>query len=76
MRYILKNYQESAVAELTSQLAYSAQEYRRTAGEKNPIRSAVSLAAVTGAGKTVMAAATIESVLKGCLLYTSPSPRD
>lgn len=72
MRYILKNYQESAVAELTSQLAYSAQEYRRTAGEKNPIRSAVSLAAVTGAGKTVMAAATIESVLKG----TPSTPAD
>lgn len=72
MRYILKNYQESAVADLTSQLAYSAQEYRRTAGEKNPIRSAVSLAAVTGAGKTVMAAATIESVLKG----TPSTPAD
>lgn len=72
MRYILKNYQEIAVTELTSQLTYSAQEYRRTAGEKNPIRSAVSLAAVTGAGKTVMAAATIESVLKG----TPSTPAD
>ena len=65
MRYILKNYQETAVAKLAAELANAGDRYRRTREVGYPNRSAVSLAAVTGAGKTVMAAATIETVLKG-----------
>lgn len=72
MRYILKNYQETAVAELAAQLAEAGQAYRASRHDLEPNRSAVSLAAVTGAGKTVMAAATIEAVLSG----TPSTPAD
>jgi len=72
MRYILKNYQEAAVAKLAAQLAEAGEQYRATRNDARPHRSAVSLAAVTGAGKTVMAAATIESVLAG----TPSTPAD
>lgn len=65
MRYILKNYQETAVDKLAAELSKAGDRYRATRGVGHPTRSAVSLAAVTGAGKTVMAAATIETVLKG-----------
>lgn len=69
MKYTLKNYQEEAVSELVSLLAEAGQNYR---DPKRKRHTSVSLAAVTGAGKTVMAAAAIEQVIKG----TTETPGD
>lgn len=67
MQYTLKPYQETAVAELTEQLRRAGEDFRATRTKPKPRRTAASLAAVTGAGKTVMAAATIERVVAGDL---------
>lgn len=62
MKYTLKNYQEEAVAELVPLLAEAGANFRDARKKRH---TSVSLAAVTGAGKTVMAAAAIEQVIKG-----------
>ena len=67
MKYTLKPYQESAVAELTEQLRRAGDAFRTTRTKPRPRRTATSLAAVTGAGKTVMAAAVIERIVAGDL---------
>lgn len=65
MKYTLKNYQELAVDRLVDQLQQAGESYRNSRTRISQTRTAVSLAAVTGAGKTVMAAATIERLVKG-----------
>lgn len=61
MKFTLKDYQADAVAEVLANLADAREDYHRA----RPRRSAFSLSAVTGAGKTVMAAAVIESLFNG-----------
>ncbi|WP_288801560.1 DEAD/DEAH box helicase [uncultured Corynebacterium sp.] len=65
MKYTLKNYQELAVSELVDTLDSASFIYRQTRSKAKPTRTSVSLAAVTGAGKTVMAAAMVERVFQG-----------
>lgn len=60
MKFTLHNYQEEAVAAVLANLR-KARNYWRAEGD----RSAFSLTAVTGAGKTVMAAAVFEALFHG-----------
>lgn len=60
MRYTLKDYQEGAVRGVLKNLARARDSYHR-----HDARSQFSLSATTGAGKTVMAAAVIESLFFG-----------
>lgn len=60
MKFTLKDYQESAVSKILDNLAKANRRWR-SEGE----RSAFSLTAATGAGKTVMAAAVFEALLHG-----------
>lgn len=60
MRYQLKPYQDSAVSDVLSRLAQARNLYR-----DNEMTTAFALTAVTGAGKTVMAAAVLESLIFG-----------
>ncbi|MGJ8670900.1 MAG: DEAD/DEAH box helicase [Oceanococcus sp.] len=60
MRYTLKDYQDDAVGDVLCNLADACDDWHR----KNRI-SSFSLAATTGAGKTVMAAAVIEALFDG-----------
>lgn len=60
MRYTLKGYQEDAVADVLARLKRARADWRQW---KSPV--AFSLAATTGAGKTVMAAAVIEALFDG-----------
>lgn len=61
MKFELKDYQEDAVAEVLDNLRDAREDFHR----ERPRRSAFSLTAVTGAGKTVMAAAIIEALFAG-----------
>lgn len=60
MRYTLKDYQDDAVADVLRNLADARDDWHRRG---RPV--AFSLTATTGAGKTVMAAAVIESLFDG-----------
>ena len=60
MRYTLKDYQDDAVSEVLAHLARARDDWRRWNS-----RTAFSLTATTGAGKTVMAAAVIEALFDG-----------
>lgn len=60
MKFTLINYQEEAVADVLKRLKKARKDWRED-GE----RSAFSLTAATGAGKTVMAAAALEALFKG-----------
>ncbi|WP_238694352.1 DEAD/DEAH box helicase family protein [Nocardioides daphniae] len=60
MRYTLKDYQADAVGETLAELV-SARDFYRSASKRV---SSVALAATTGAGKTVMAAAAIETLFR------------
>lgn len=60
MRYTLKDYQSEAVGEVLSRLSQARDSYHRHSS-----RSQFSLAATTGAGKTVMAAAVTEALFFG-----------
>jgi type III restriction enzyme len=61
MRFTLKDYQDDAVGDTLTELA-SARDFYRSASKRV---SSVALAATTGAGKTVMAAAVIEALFWG-----------
>ncbi|TLP71106.1 DEAD/DEAH box helicase [Nesterenkonia sphaerica] len=61
MRFTLKDYQADAVGDTLRELA-SARDFYKSASERV---SSVALAATTGAGKTVMAAAAIEALFWG-----------
>jgi type III restriction enzyme len=61
MRYTLKGYQQSASVDVTKALRRASQNY---AADRNELWSVV-LAAPTGAGKTVIAASVIETLLDG-----------
>lgn len=61
MKFELKPYQHDAVAEVLDNLRDAREDFHRPRSR----RSAFSLAAVTGAGKTVMAAAVIEALFAG-----------
>ncbi|PPF59335.1 type III restriction endonuclease subunit R [Clavibacter michiganensis] len=61
MRYTLKDYQSDAVAEVLSNLGTAREVFHGA----NRRVSSLALAATTGAGKTVMAAAVIESLFFG-----------
>lgn len=61
MKFELKDYQTDAVAEVLDNLRDARDDFHR----ERPRRSAFSLTAVTGAGKTVMAAAIIEALFAG-----------
>ena len=77
MRYTLKDYQAETVRDVLRNLERARDSYRRYTA-----KSQFSLAATTGAGKTVMAAAVIEALFFGsdefdiCLLYTSDAADD
>jgi hypothetical protein len=60
VRYTLKDYQDDAVGEVLRNLTDAREDWHRKA---RPV--AFSLTATTGAGKTVMAAAVIESLFEG-----------
>lgn len=60
MKFILKDFQETIVQELTAKLGAAVSEYRSFKTEQ-----AVMLSAPTGSGKTVVATAVIERILKG-----------
>lgn len=61
MRFTLKDYQADAVAEVLNRLGQAREIYHG----RYSSTSAFSLSAVTGAGKTVMAAAVIEALFEG-----------
>lgn len=61
MKIALKDFQATAVAELLSRLETAKVGYRGGAGQ----RQAVGLTATTGAGKTIIATAVIETILYG-----------
>ncbi|HEX4006479.1 MAG TPA: DEAD/DEAH box helicase family protein [Acidobacteriaceae bacterium] len=61
MKFTLKDYQTDAVREVLANLDMAREDWHG----KNSRRSAFSLTAVTGAGKTVMAAAVFESLFHG-----------
>jgi len=61
VKFELKDYQTDAVAEVLDNLKDARDDFHR----ERPRRSAFSLTAVTGAGKTVMAAAIIEALFVG-----------
>jgi superfamily II DNA or RNA helicase len=70
MRYTLKDYQEDAVGDVLDNLRKSARDWKEDGDT-----SAFSLTATTGAGKTVMAAAVIESLFDGNPQYNfEPDP--
>jgi type III restriction enzyme len=70
MRYTLKDYQEDAVGDVLDTLKKAAREWKEYGDT-----SAFSLTATTGAGKTVMAAAVIESLFDGNAEYRfEPDP--
>src|SRR2546423_950090 len=60
MRYTLKEYQDTAARSVLSTLAEAKDEYR-----KKGRPSAFALSATTGAGKTVIASAVIETLFLG-----------
>ncbi len=60
MRYTLKDYQDDAVGDVLTNLKKAARDWKQDSDT-----SAFSLTATTGAGKTVMAAAVIESLFDG-----------
>lgn len=60
MKYELKDFQEKAVTKLTQLMVQADEMYR-----KYYDKISISLSAVTGSGKTVMAAAAIEALLNG-----------
>jgi type III restriction enzyme len=60
MKFTLKDYQREAVREALDNLRDAREDWKRTSR-----RSAFSLTAVTGAGKTVMAAAAFEALFHG-----------
>ena len=60
MRYTLKDYQDDAVADVLTHLAWAREDWHTRKS-----RAAFSLTATTGAGKTVMAAAVIEALFDG-----------
>ena len=62
MKFTLTEYQTDAVSELLTQLRAAKELYKTTT---YPKESSVALTAPTGAGKTVMAAATIEALFFG-----------
>ena len=61
MRYTLKDYQDDPVGDVLRNLADARDDWHQRGGRK----VAFSLTATTGAGKTVMAAAVIESLFHG-----------
>ncbi len=61
MKFTLKDYQTDAVREVLERLADAKDDWRRP----RPRKSAFSLTAATGAGKTVMAAAVFEALFHG-----------
>lgn len=61
MKFILKDYQSDAVADVLANLRHARDDFHSS----RPRRSAFSLTAATGAGKTVMAAAVIEALFAG-----------
>ena len=70
MRYTLKDYQDDAVADVLDRLARARDDWQQ---RRSP--GAFSLAATTGAGKTVMAAAAIEALFGGNADYSfNPDP--
>lgn len=71
MRFTLKDYQSDAVGDVLIELA-SARDFYKSASQRV---SSVALTATTGAGKTVMAAAVIESLFWGSDDFNStPDP--
>ena len=60
MRYTLKDYQHDAVVDVLAHLGWARDDWHE---RKSPV--AFSLTATTGAGKTVMAAAVIETLFNG-----------
>lgn len=68
MRYTLKDYQAEAVGEVLRNLEQAKDMYHRYGS-----RSQFSLSAVTGAGKTVMAAAVIEALMFGADEFDFPA---
>ena len=60
MRYTLKDYQDDAVADVLTHLAWAREDWHTRKS-----RAAFSLTATTGAGKTVMAGAVIEALFDG-----------
>lgn len=64
MRYTLKDYQDDAVVDVLENLKKAARDWKEDGD-----LSAFSLTATTGAGKTVMAAAVIESLFDGNAAY-------
>lgn len=68
MRYTLKDYQADAVREVLRNLEQARDTYHRYGS-----RSQFSLSAVTGAGKTVMAAAVIEALIFGSDEFDFPA---
>ena len=72
MKIALKDFQTTAVAELLSRLETAKVGYRGGAGQ----RQAVGLTATTGAGKTIIATAVIETILFGSVEDgITPDPR-
>lgn len=69
MRFTLKDYQADAVGDTLRELA-SARDFYRSASKRV---SSVALAATTGAGKTIMAAAVIEALFWGSDDFDVPS---
>lgn len=69
MKFELRNYQEKAVTDVLDSLA----EARNRFGDKRKT-TAVSLTAVTGAGKTVIATAVLEALLAGNDQGVEPDP--
>lgn len=70
MRYTLKDYQDDAVGDVLANLKKAARDWRQDRDT-----SAFSLTATTGAGKTVMAAAVIESLFDGNIEHSfEPDP--
>ncbi|MEJ6018725.1 DEAD/DEAH box helicase [Corynebacterium sp. H113] len=65
MKYTLKSYQDIAVSNVVSRISTGVAAFRATKHLPHAKRTAVSLAAVTGAGKTVMAAAVVEQIFEG-----------
>lgn len=72
MKFTLTDYQADAVSELLNQLVAARELYKL---DQSPKESSVALTAPTGAGKTVMAAAVIESLFFGSDRFaTDPDP--
>jgi type III restriction enzyme len=65
MKFTLTDYQADAVGELLKQIKVAREKYHPNDPAVPPVETSVALAAPTGAGKTVMAAATIEALFFG-----------